>query len=207
VSSNWNSLVGVDRSLTSRLRTAFGLEPGVAQVMGMLLKRDFVTHDALYVVLYAARPECDWPDARIVDVQISRLRRALRRHGITIKTQWGEGWLMSAADKASGPRRYGFRRRLRGGRRHRYDSEYEILGSLSDLLAGSCEQVPAAERNSPAAWRDRAHWQRAGHRADHLHAFAFETGADDRQCRGDQSDPLFECTSRTDTGKSSYLIG
>ena len=35
-----------------------------------------------------------------VDVQISRLRRALRRHGITIKTQWGEGWLMSAADKA-----------------------------------------------------------------------------------------------------------
>jgi len=84
-------LVGVDRSLTSRLRTAFGLEPGVAQVMGMLLKRDFVTHDALYVVLYAARPECDWPDARIVDVQISRLRRALRRHGITIKTQWGEG--------------------------------------------------------------------------------------------------------------------
>src|SRR5258708_6379205 len=33
-------LVGVDRSLTSRLRTAFGLEPGVAQVMGMLLKRD-----------------------------------------------------------------------------------------------------------------------------------------------------------------------
>src|SRR5258708_20664400 len=68
--------------------------------MGMLLKRDFVTHDALYVVLYAARPECDWPDARIVDVQITRLRRALRRHGITIKTQWGEGWLMSAADKA-----------------------------------------------------------------------------------------------------------
>src|SRR5258705_9865399 len=73
---------------------------GRGSVMGMLLKRDFVTHDALYVVLYAARPECDWPDARIVDVQISRLRRALRRHGITIKTQWGEGWLMSAADKA-----------------------------------------------------------------------------------------------------------
>jgi len=92
--------LGVDRSLTSRLRTAFGLEPGVAQVMGMLMKRDFVTHDALYVVLYAARPECDWPDARIVDTQISRPRRALRRHGITIRTQWGEGWSMSPADKA-----------------------------------------------------------------------------------------------------------
>src|SRR5258707_3460553 len=37
-------LVGVDRSLTSRLRTAFGLEPGVAQVMGMLLNREFVPH-------------------------------------------------------------------------------------------------------------------------------------------------------------------
>src|SRR5258705_223837 len=48
-------LVGVDRSLTSRLRTAFGLEPGVAQVMGMLLKRDFVMMYALYFVLYSAR--------------------------------------------------------------------------------------------------------------------------------------------------------
>src|SRR5260221_12489334 len=76
------------------------LEPGVAQVMGMLLKRDFVTHDALYVVLYAARPECDWPDARFVDVQISRLRRAPRRRGITIQTQGGEGWLMAAAGRA-----------------------------------------------------------------------------------------------------------
>src|SRR5712672_2112358 len=33
-------------------------------------------------------------------LETDRLRRALRRHGITSKTQWGEGWLMSAADKA-----------------------------------------------------------------------------------------------------------
>src|SRR5258708_2752497 len=59
-------------------RTGHGEMSDLSPLSGVKRKSDFVTHDAVYVVLDAARPECDWPDARIVDVQISRLRRALR---------------------------------------------------------------------------------------------------------------------------------
>lgn len=93
-------VLGVDRNLTSRLRDAFGIEPGMAPVLGMLLKRNFVSHDSLYTVLFAGRPECDWPEPKLMDVQICKLRRVLKRHGISIKTRWGEGWLMSSEDKA-----------------------------------------------------------------------------------------------------------
>src|SRR5260221_2612574 len=87
-------VLGIDRSLTSRLRQAFGLEPGKAPILGMLLARDFVTRESLYIVLYADRPECDWPEEKVMDVQICKLRRILRRHGIAIETRWGEGWSM-----------------------------------------------------------------------------------------------------------------
>jgi hypothetical protein len=92
--------VGVDQGLTTRLRIAFGIEPALAPILGMLFKRNFVTHDSLYTVLYAGRLECDWPQPKIMDVQICKLRRKLKRFGIVIKTQWGEGWSMSVADKA-----------------------------------------------------------------------------------------------------------
>ena len=93
-------VLGVDRSLTSRLRDGFGLEPGLLPILGMLMKRAFVSHASLYTVLYAGRPECDWPDAKVMDVQICKLRRKLRKHGVGIQTRWGEGWGMSATDKA-----------------------------------------------------------------------------------------------------------
>jgi DNA-binding response OmpR family regulator len=93
-------VLGVDQSLTSRLRDVFGLEAGLAPILGMLMKRAFVSHSSLYTVLYAGRPECDWPEAKVMDVQICKLRRKLRKHGVTIETRWGEGWRMSIADKA-----------------------------------------------------------------------------------------------------------
>jgi hypothetical protein len=89
-----------DRSLTSRLRDVFGLEPGLSPILGMLMKRTFVSHSSLYTVLYAGRPEYDWPDAKVMDVQICKLRRKLRKHGVAIQTRWGEGWGMSMSDKA-----------------------------------------------------------------------------------------------------------
>lgn len=93
-------VLGVDESLTSRLRTVFGLEPGQSEVLGMLMKRNFVTHDSLYTVLYGGRPECDWPEEKIMDVQICKLRRKLKKHGVEVKTRWGEGWWMPAAEKS-----------------------------------------------------------------------------------------------------------
>jgi DNA-binding response OmpR family regulator len=93
-------VLGVDQSLTSRLRDVLGLEPGLAPILGMLMSRSFVSHSSLYTVLYAGRPECDWPEPKVMDVQICKLRRKLKKHGVTILTRWGEGWSMAAPDKA-----------------------------------------------------------------------------------------------------------
>lgn len=93
-------VLGVDMSLANRLRDVFGLEPGLCPIMGMLMKRAFVSHASMYTVLYSGRPECDWPDAKVMDVQICKLRRKLRKHGVSIETRWGEGWMMTMADKA-----------------------------------------------------------------------------------------------------------
>ena len=96
------TLLSVDRSATGQLREVFKLEPLHAQMLGMLLKREFVTRDGLYTVLYEGRPECEWPDEKILDVQMCKMRAHLKKHGhdITIITKWGEGWQLSKADKA-----------------------------------------------------------------------------------------------------------
>lgn len=94
-------VLGVDPNSTSALRRAFPkMEPDPARMLAMLMRRDFVTRDGLYTVMYAARPECDWPDAKVIDVQFCRLRHHLDPHGITIQTVRSEGWFMSKADKA-----------------------------------------------------------------------------------------------------------
>lgn len=93
-------ILGIDSSETGRIREAFGLEPDLARILGMLLKRNFVSHESLYTVMYGHRPECEWPDAKVLDVQICKLRRRLKTYEITIKTRWGEGWSISIANKA-----------------------------------------------------------------------------------------------------------
>jgi len=93
-------LLGIDRSTNGRIRDALKLEPLHAQIVGMLFMREFVTRDGLYTVLYTGRPESEWPDEKILDVQICKLRPHLKPHGIEIKTKWGEGWSMSREDKA-----------------------------------------------------------------------------------------------------------
>ena len=92
-------VIGVDRSLTTQIREALKLEPLKAQIVGMLLSRDFVTRDGLYTVLYAGRPECEWPDEKVLDAQICKLRPALSGKGIEIETKWGDGWSMPHASK------------------------------------------------------------------------------------------------------------
>lgn len=92
--------LGVDRTLTNRLRSAFGIGPDPARILGMILQRNIVTHEAMYIVVYGARPDCDQPATKILDVQVCKTRKALSGHGIKIKTHWGEGWSMSLADKA-----------------------------------------------------------------------------------------------------------
>jgi len=92
-------ILGIDRSMTTRLRAALQITKDQARVLGMLLSRNIATHESLYIALYGARPDCDQPQFKILDVQICHLRARLKRHGIAVKTHWGEGWSVSPADK------------------------------------------------------------------------------------------------------------
>lgn len=95
-------VLGQDQDLNSQLRDLYGLERLHAQMLGMLYRRDFVTRDGLYTVLYEGRPEVEWPEEKILDVQMCKLRRHLRRvaPAIIIQTKWGEGWRLLRDSRA-----------------------------------------------------------------------------------------------------------
>lgn len=76
------------------------LSPQQTAFLGLIYRGDLVRRDAAYAVIYGARPECDRPDDKILDVQLSRIRARLRPKGITIETQWGVGWFMTPKNKA-----------------------------------------------------------------------------------------------------------
>lgn len=92
-------VLGLSRSSVSRMRETFGIGPLQAQTLGLLMTRDFVTRDGLYTALYGAAPQSKWPDEKVLDGHLCWLRRHLRSHGITIRTQWGEGWRIAPEDK------------------------------------------------------------------------------------------------------------
>jgi hypothetical protein len=94
-------ILGTDRSTANRLRTAFELTPDQGKMLGMLMARSSVTHESLYAVIYGAKPECDQPEPKIVDVQICKLRARLKPYGFEIGTLWGEGYRLTPAMKAA----------------------------------------------------------------------------------------------------------
>ena len=93
-------ILGADRSLSNRIRGALGVTRDQAKMLGLLISRNVVTHEAMYTVVYGARPDCDQPEPKILDIQICKLRRRLQLNAIAIKTEWGEGWSMSLQDRA-----------------------------------------------------------------------------------------------------------
>ncbi len=88
--------------LTATLPAMFrlGLPRLEEKLLGLLLARPFIAKEAAYIVLWGARLECEQPSFKNLDVYISRLRAVLRRRDITIKTKYGDGWYIEAADKA-----------------------------------------------------------------------------------------------------------
>jgi hypothetical protein len=140
----YEALLGVDRSTVGRIRDAFGIEPLHAQMLGMFFAREFVTRDGLYTVLYEGRPESEWPNEKMLDVQLSKLRKALKEggHDIIIQTKFGEGWWMEAGEKAK-------LRAVIGG-------EKESIGKvLADLR---WRNVSAEERSAIARQLNEARW-------------------------------------------------
>ena len=94
-------LLGVGDDDVSRLLAVLDATPQQCEIVGFMLKRAVATRQALHTVLFGARPECDQPEIKIVDVQMVKARAALRKVGIDVRNEHGSGaWHLSAADKA-----------------------------------------------------------------------------------------------------------
>lgn len=93
-------VLGIDRSMVNRIRGALQVTRDQAKMLAMLIGRNVVTREAMYAVIYGARPVCDQPDVNMIDMQLSKLRRSLAPHGVAVRTLWGEGWQISIDDKA-----------------------------------------------------------------------------------------------------------
>jgi hypothetical protein len=92
-------VLGINPTMACRLHMAFSLETQLAEILGMLLSREFVTRGGLYAVLYGDLPESQWPQEKTLDARLFHLRKALQPHGISIITRWGHGWYMRQEDK------------------------------------------------------------------------------------------------------------
>jgi hypothetical protein len=95
-------VLGADEDLSARLMAAFGLaEKDHAVMLGMLYRRDVVTRDGLYTVLYGDEAEHEWPNDKIMDQRLFKLRASLKVHSIEVETVRALGWRISKEAKAS----------------------------------------------------------------------------------------------------------
>lgn len=68
-------------------------------ILRLLLTRDVVSRNLAMLALYNSDYRRDPPDARIVDVFVSNVRKKLVNVPATIQTIWGTGWALSREDK------------------------------------------------------------------------------------------------------------
>ena len=95
------SLLGVGNDDVSRLLTVLDVTPQQCEMVGFMLRRAVATRTALHTVLFGARPDCDQPEIKLIDIQMVKVRKALEKVGVEVRTEWGSGgWAIPAADKA-----------------------------------------------------------------------------------------------------------
>lgn len=88
------------------------LEPGAikftrgqgAIIAALLRANGHVVHKrgGLYAAITGDRPEVDWPSMKVIDIQISHIRRLLRKNfgrDMMIKTIWGLGYRAVSFDE------------------------------------------------------------------------------------------------------------
>ena len=94
------SLLGVGNDDVSQLLTVLDATPQQCEMVGFMLRRSVATRTALHTVLFGARPDCDQPEIKLIDVQMVKVRKALEKVGVEVRTEWGSGgWAIPAADK------------------------------------------------------------------------------------------------------------
>jgi hypothetical protein len=77
----------------------YNLTTSEAALLGAIAAgRPICTREHAYTLIYGMHD--DPPDSKILDVFLSKLRKKLESHDITISTMWGRGWYMEDADRA-----------------------------------------------------------------------------------------------------------
>lgn len=84
---------------TNFLQSAFKMTLTEANIVVLLSKGEPKSKAAILNALYWNKPDTDWPELKIVDVFICKIRRKLTGSGISVLTLWGTGYQMSGLDK------------------------------------------------------------------------------------------------------------
>lgn len=87
--------------LQVHLPNMFGLTPLEVKIVGLLIKRNIVSRDAIHSALYGGFPDCDQPDPKTVEVHICKVRRKLNVYGLEIKNRYGVGYYIEDDVRAS----------------------------------------------------------------------------------------------------------
>jgi two-component system cell cycle response regulator CtrA len=77
---------------TLELQVRFGLTKSEAHILATLVDGRCHTKAGLQVGLYGGRE--DVPELKIIDVFVCKIRRKIKGSGITVKTVWGEGYII-----------------------------------------------------------------------------------------------------------------
>jgi hypothetical protein len=81
------------------LNRGLELDGDVRRRMELLLKRNMLTREVAWGVLYGHRPDADQPQYRVVSTIIHHLRNRLLPHGVEITTEQGTGWYLKKKDR------------------------------------------------------------------------------------------------------------
>jgi hypothetical protein len=68
-------------------------------LMELLLKRNMLTREVAWGVLYGHRPDANQPQYRVISTIIHHLRNRLSPHGVEITTEHGTGWYLKDKDR------------------------------------------------------------------------------------------------------------
>jgi DNA-binding response OmpR family regulator len=76
----------------------WGLTRREADVIGIMLRRQVITHAQLFEAIWGGDSE---RNIKIVEVVVCKLRAKLRPHGIAIRTEYGVGYFIPPDSKAT----------------------------------------------------------------------------------------------------------
>ncbi len=76
----------------------FQLTTTEARLLLHLINAKLATADTAMLAMYSHNYD-DWPEPKIVDIFICKLRAKLKRYGIRFETHWGTGYSLPAASR------------------------------------------------------------------------------------------------------------